>query len=182
MRRLGIEGDWKSPEVQEQLMRAYTADSQRALEKAGLPSSGGNLYALHLLGQGGGPKLLLADDAAPATSIVGNSVASANRGIFYNGDGTPRTVAQVKAVLNKGYVDDGTPTQQAQPTQIAQAQPVQPQMQAAQSPQSYQAAMQSYLPPQWTLEAFNQLFAPPSAQQQTAEDDPILALARSLYG
>src|SRR5258708_2024111 len=56
-----------------------------------------DLYMAHFLGASGAGKFLSALDAAPGTSGAKllPDAAAANRGVFYDAQGTPRTVAQI---------------------------------------------------------------------------------------
>ena len=76
----------------------FIKENAGVLEKQGLPVNGTNLYALHFLGPGGGPKLIKADPNAIAADIFPQA-ASANKTIFYTKDGQPKTVAEVMSFL-----------------------------------------------------------------------------------
>ncbi len=56
-----------------------------------------DLYMAHFLGTGGASKFLSALDATPNTSGAAllPEAAAANRGVFYDAQGNPRTVAQI---------------------------------------------------------------------------------------
>ena len=92
------------------------------LRKNNIPVNATNIYAAHFLGAGGAKTLLTAEPTAQADKILPQA-ASANKPIFYEKDGTPRTVQQVinvlfekvgrsqeryKAALDSGIVDSGT--------------------------------------------------------------------------
>lgn len=64
------------PGKERQLADLYTADSDKALTGAGLPTSDANRYALHAFGPGGGVSLL----QAPATMSTADWVRSVNWG------------------------------------------------------------------------------------------------------
>lgn len=72
----------------------YIKENSRTLEKAGIPVNPTNLYALHFLGAGGGSKLLKADPTAIAANILPDAAAS-NKSVFFNKDGSPKTVDEV---------------------------------------------------------------------------------------
>jgi hypothetical protein len=72
----------------------YIKENSKVLEKAGIPVNATNLYALHFLGAGGGPKLLKSDPTAIAADIL-PSAAGSNKNVFYNKDGSPKTVGEV---------------------------------------------------------------------------------------
>ena len=66
-------------------------------EQLGHAVSSTDLYMAHFLGTSGAAKFLSALDAtpnAPAASLLPDA-AAANRGVFYDSDGSPRTVAQI---------------------------------------------------------------------------------------
>jgi hypothetical protein len=76
----------------------YIKENADILKKNGLPVNGTNLYAMHFLGPGGGPKLL----KAPADTIAADlfpGPAASNKNIFYDSNGRPRTVAEVEQLL-----------------------------------------------------------------------------------
>lgn len=76
----------------------YIKENAAILQKQGIPVNGTNLYALHFLGPGGGPKLLKADPGSIAADIFPEAAAS-NKGVFYTKDGQPKTVAEVMNFL-----------------------------------------------------------------------------------
>lgn len=80
------------------------------LEKAiGRAPTEAELYVAHVLGPTGGAKLIRLNQDSPETVAAPfyPSAAAANQGIFYNRDGSPRTVAQVFQFLTKNHT--GTP-------------------------------------------------------------------------
>lgn len=77
-----------------------------------------DLYMAHFLGAGGATKFLKADPSTPAAQILPQA-AGANKTIFYNKDGTSKTVGQVYADFDKkmllrakeyGFVEGAAPT------------------------------------------------------------------------
>lgn len=93
---------------QELAIRALTKDNAAILEKNGLPASEANLYMMHFMGAGGGPKILKADPEANAAALFPDA-ASANRTIFFTKDGAARSVAEVIALQTKGFSGQGGP-------------------------------------------------------------------------
>lgn len=100
----------------------YIKENSDYLTKNNIPVNATNIYAAHFLGAGGAKTLLTAEPTAQADKILPQA-ASANKPIFYEKDGTPRTVQQVinvlfekvgrsqeryKAALDSGIVDSGT--------------------------------------------------------------------------
>ena len=65
----------------------------------GRPVTDTDIYMAHFLGSGGAKKFLKADPNAIAATFM-QKEAQANRPIFYNGDGTPRTVGQIYQLMN----------------------------------------------------------------------------------
>lgn len=108
-------------------MEAFTRDNAKALTAAGVPITPGNLYVSHFLGEAGGPKFIagaMQNPDAPATAFVSPGAAAANRTIFYNRDGTPKTAGQVYAERTSKF-GGGAPqaSAQAAPVQVASADP-----------------------------------------------------------
>ncbi|WP_226018391.1 hypothetical protein [Novosphingobium sp. FKTRR1] len=64
--------------VQSRLFKRLTRDNIGVLERQGLPSDQGNLYVMHHLGAGDGPKVLHADPATPLDQILSPAVIAAN--------------------------------------------------------------------------------------------------------
>lgn len=76
---LGLTADGRTdPAQQERAIRQFTADNAKVLSSAGIPLTGGNLYAAHFLGSGEASKVLRSDPSASVASIVGSDVVSAN--------------------------------------------------------------------------------------------------------
>lgn len=96
---LGLTPDGRTdPDQARRAAAAFTEQNAKILERAGFSPSHGNLYVTHFLGQDGGPRFLrglATDPNAPATSHVTPAAASANRRIFFNRDGSPRTLQEV---------------------------------------------------------------------------------------
>tara|TARA_R110002124_G_scaffold29084_2_gene101794 strand:+ start:1348 stop:2394 length:1047 start_codon:yes stop_codon:yes gene_type:complete len=86
------------PEVSALMAGAYTNESKDKLEdRLGRSVNGGELYIAHFLGAGGASKLISGTEQtpnAPADEMF-PSAAAANRSIFYNRDGSPRSVSEV---------------------------------------------------------------------------------------
>lgn len=60
-----------------------------------------DVYLAHFLGPGGARRFLPANPADPAVNHVGSDQAAANRSIFYDANGRPRTVAAVYGDFDK---------------------------------------------------------------------------------
>lgn len=88
------------PAQQERAMQAFTRDNAQALTSAGITINPQNLYGAHFLGASGASKFIpgaLSNPDAPAASLVGPGVARANRTVFFNRDGSPKTAGEVYA-------------------------------------------------------------------------------------
>lgn len=120
-------GGWKDPEQQERAMQAFTADNAKALTAAGIPINPGNLYVSHFLGEAGGPKFIagaMSNPDAPAVAFVSPRAARANRNIFFEKDGRPKTAGAVYAERTSRYAGSGpvpTPTLPGAPAPVAVA-------------------------------------------------------------
>jgi hypothetical protein len=90
---------------QDQAMRALTADNARTLKESGLPDTPGNLYMMHFLGQGGGPKFLKAMQADPNGDAASMFPLEAqyNRNIFFDPSGQPRTLGQIYGRMTNDF-------------------------------------------------------------------------------
>ena len=81
----GVHPDDRSPEAQERVMAAYTADSRQRLGDSGFEPTPTNLYSLHLLGQNGGSNFLnnlKADPSRSPSDVFSDKVRKANPAIF----------------------------------------------------------------------------------------------------
>ncbi len=116
------------PAQQERAIRVFTEQNAKALTAAGIPINPQNLYGAHFLGAGGATSFIpraINNPDAPAASLVGPGVASANRSVFYNKDGTPKTAAQVYAWMGGqrgGGGQQAPASAPAAPVQVASGQ------------------------------------------------------------
>lgn len=103
-----------SGEKQEAAMRAHTADNARILEEHGLKADPGNLYVVHFLGSGGGPKFLKAMEVDPGANAAAlfPREAKYNAPIFFEKDGRPRSLGQVYAAVTKDFGGVSLPSAQ----------------------------------------------------------------------
>jgi len=89
----------RQPEAASAMAAEFAADNrahlERRLDRAVEPV---DLYLAHFLGAGGASRFLAAHEANPHASAasVMPSAARANRWVFYNRNGTPRTLDQVR--------------------------------------------------------------------------------------
>lgn len=105
-------------------MDRFTRDNADVLTRAGVPITNGNLYVAHFLGAGGATRFIkgaINNPEAPATAFVDPSSAAANRTIFYNRDGSPKTAGQVYAERTSRF--GGSAPEQPARVQVASADP-----------------------------------------------------------
>jgi hypothetical protein len=89
----------RQPEAASAMAAEFASDNQQYLEgRLGRSVESVDLYLAHFLGPAGAARFLRAHDANPnasAASIL-PSAARANRGVFYNRNGAPRSFAQIR--------------------------------------------------------------------------------------
>jgi hypothetical protein len=96
----------KDPQICALMAGELTRDSRTTLEGAlGRPVDNGELYLAHFLGPREAARLIgesaARPDAAAATSFP--DAARANRAVFYDDAGAPRTLAEVKGLLTRPH-------------------------------------------------------------------------------
>lgn len=109
------------PEASALMAAAYTNESKERLEaKLGRSVGHGELYIAHFLGAGGATKLISSAEETPnaRADLLFSEAAAANRSIFYDPSGRPRTVAQVHQNLVGRHRDDAS-----RRFEVAEAQP-----------------------------------------------------------
>ncbi|WP_421861365.1 lytic transglycosylase domain-containing protein [Parvibaculum sp.] len=92
----------EDPHVSALMAGAYTQESADILEgRIGREASEGELYIAHFLGAGGASKLISAAEDTPnaRADTLFPAAAAANRSIFYDKNGSPRSAAEVHANL-----------------------------------------------------------------------------------
>lgn len=89
----------KQPEAASAMAAEFASDNRDYLQsRLGRPVEGVDLYLAHFLGAGGASQFLDAHDAnpdAPAARFL-PAAARANRWVFYNRDGSPRSFAEIR--------------------------------------------------------------------------------------
>jgi len=122
---LGLTPDGRTDVTQStRAMERFTRDNASVLTNAGVPITPGNLYVAHFLGAGGATRFIkgaINNPEAPAAAFVDPSSVAANRTIFYNRDGSPKTAGQVYAERTSRF-GGGAPEQPAR-VQVASADP-----------------------------------------------------------
>lgn len=126
---LGLTADGRNdPQQQERAVRAFTAQNAEALRAKGIDPNDRNLYMAHFLGAGAAPNFISAvqqDPTVPATSLVTPQVAAANRGVFFDQSGAPRSAGDVYQRMTARFGGGSTAVASmgggAAPVQVAQA-------------------------------------------------------------
>ncbi|MCJ2041990.1 transglycosylase SLT domain-containing protein [Methylobacterium sp. WL30] len=93
----------RDPKIAASLAGAFTQKNGEALSAAlGREPTAGDLYAAHVLGAKGATTLIAAARATPdrAAALDMPEAAAANRGLFYDRTGRPRTTAELYASLS----------------------------------------------------------------------------------
>ncbi|MCJ2025176.1 hypothetical protein [Methylobacterium sp. J-067] len=96
-----------------QATNALTAQNEGVLQGSGLPVTDASRYALHFLGAGGGRRLVagvMRNPDAPAASYADAAQVAANRNVFFNRDGSPKSGAQVMADFGRSFGGGGAST------------------------------------------------------------------------
>lgn len=123
---LGLTPDGRTdPEQAKRAALAYARDNAAELGKSGHEATPGNLYLGHFLGGGGATRFLNGlrnNPNAPAASYADPSAVAANRSVFYNRDGTPKS-AQAFYDERTSRFGGGAPVQTADASAAAQTQP-----------------------------------------------------------
>ncbi|MBY0612059.1 MAG: lytic transglycosylase domain-containing protein [Beijerinckiaceae bacterium] len=97
------------PQVSAKIAGAFTARNAAVLaDNLGRPPSEGELYIAHFLGASGASELIRLASQSPDASAVSSfsDAASANRSIFYDKSGRPRTAAEVYSNLVASHGTD----------------------------------------------------------------------------
>ncbi|MBV9840475.1 MAG: lytic transglycosylase domain-containing protein [Sphingomonadaceae bacterium] len=102
----------KDPEIASEMAAEHAADNKAVLEsKLGRSVSSTDLYMAHFLGTGGATKFLQGLDSNPDASAAAvlPQAAAANHRIFYNGDGSAKSFAQIAANFSKRFDNGASP-------------------------------------------------------------------------
>lgn len=76
-----------------------TRNAKTLHQNLGRPATGDELYMAHVFGPNGATMLLKAQPGLPAKNFASAQVVAANRSLFYNPDGTSKSVGQLRAKL-----------------------------------------------------------------------------------
>jgi hypothetical protein len=94
--------DRKDPVKSLEIAKLYTEENKAILQKALKEEpTDTQLYAAHFLGTTGAKKFLTASPKKLAKDVVNKNQVAANKNIFYDDKGKPRTVSQVYGILQK---------------------------------------------------------------------------------
>jgi hypothetical protein len=94
------------PAEQGRAVRALTDENVNLLTRRGVEPTDANLYLAHFMGPSTAARFVLALDSSPtspATHFVPPAAARANRSIFFDQRGHPRTVSEVYSRLTRGF-------------------------------------------------------------------------------
>ena len=103
----------RQPEAAAAMAGEFASDNQAYLEgRLGRSAEPVDLYLAHFLGPAGAARFLRAHDANPgmAAASVAPSAARANRWVFYNRDGSPRSLAEIRERFAARIGGSFTPT------------------------------------------------------------------------
>jgi hypothetical protein len=106
----------RQPEAASAMAAEFAADNREYLERRlGRAAAPVDLYLAHFLGAGGAARFLSAHAANPDASAaaVMPSAARANRWVFYDRSGAPRTLDQVRQRFAEKMGDDSAPSRPA---------------------------------------------------------------------
>lgn len=91
------------PKKATEMMKLLSNENQASLEKnLGRSVTDTELYAAHFMGPGGASKLLTADASKSSVELFPKAAAS-NKAVFYNKDGTERSVGDLRGLIAKKY-------------------------------------------------------------------------------
>ena len=108
----------RQPEAASAMAAEFAADNRAYLERRlGREAAPVDLYLAHFLGAGGATRFLAAHDANPNASAaaVMPAAARANRWVFYNRDGSARSLADVRERFAEKMGGDALPAPRPAP-------------------------------------------------------------------
>lgn len=91
------------PEVSGAMVDAYAKENASVLAGAGIEATPENLHFAHTFGGGGAVKMLSADPRAAAANLSSRAAVEANRPLFFEKNGRPRTVAELRQTLGDRF-------------------------------------------------------------------------------
>ncbi|MBN8945228.1 MAG: transglycosylase SLT domain-containing protein [Rhizobiales bacterium] len=109
---LGLTPDGRTdPDQSRRALVAFTNENRAILGRSGIPATPANLSMTHFLGQAGGPRFLAglaANPNGPATGLVSPAAADANRNVFFNQGGAPRSAQEVYDLRTRRFGGAGS--------------------------------------------------------------------------
>jgi hypothetical protein len=100
--------------------RVFTAENDAKLSDSGVAPNDGNLRVAHFLGADGAVQFIKGTQAnpeTPALELATPNAVAANKSVFFNRDGTPRSAGQVYSLLTNQVGGGGTGATTAPMTQ-----------------------------------------------------------------
>jgi hypothetical protein len=159
------------------------SNSSKLSGALGRRPSDGELYIAHFMGVGGAAKLITNAENRPGASgaAMFPSAAAANRSIFYNRDGSARSVSQVYSVLTSRY--DSAANSQAARTAMASVGAM-PATTSVPDPAAYLASFPQVRAPEAAATKVAAASEPVfrSLYQTGARAEPVSATVRELWG
>lgn len=111
------------PAQQERAMQAFTRDNAQALTAAGIPINPQTLYGAHFLGAPGATRFIRGaanNPDAPALQFADEKSVRANRSVFFNRDGSPKSAGEVFAWMGRGRGGGGSAPTGRAPVAVAE--------------------------------------------------------------
>ncbi|KQQ39120.1 hypothetical protein ASF58_22775 [Methylobacterium sp. Leaf125] len=99
-------GGRTDPDQARRATAAFTQENEGLLAKVGLPVTDVTRYAMHFLGKRGGVQFLKGAEGnpdTPASSYADPSAVAANRTVFFNRNGTPKTARDVLGDFSRSF-------------------------------------------------------------------------------
>ena len=87
--------------TQEALMDRLIDDNAAILRRIGRPINNGNMYLLHVLGSGNGPKILRAEASTPVSQILSAEIIAQNPTYFGGGKSASEAIAIIHGKVGK---------------------------------------------------------------------------------
>jgi hypothetical protein len=85
------------PEKSRKVVEIFTGKNEKYLKKVvGDEVGRGDLYLAHFLGRGGAKNLLSVDPTTPVAEVVSPAALKANKGVFFNKDGSLKTAGDIR--------------------------------------------------------------------------------------
>lgn len=114
--------------IQEKLMDALIADNEAILTGARIPITDGNMYVMHVLGSGDGPKFLKAGPSTPVADILSAQIVRQNPTYFGGGKTVGQAYSKIASVVgvSSGVGGEITDPVEDDPTYVSPARALSP--------------------------------------------------------